>query len=319
MSRRLVTFRNVDPVADVFADLEVREVPKGKYTTEQLIEHSEGAEALFVHSENPYDRDLFEAVPSLRVVGKAGSGIDNIDVEAATDHGVAVVHTPGMNADSVGEYTVGLLVAYWRRIPAAERHLREGGWRSEAWWGTEIRDKTVGIVGLGAAGTATAERLVPFGADLVAYDPYVDQAHADAVGADLVGLDELLDRSDVVSLHVRLNEETRGLIDADAFDRMGEDAVLVNTSRGEVVDREALLDALDAGDVGGAALDVFHEEPPSPDDPLFDHENVLATPHLAGAGRETRIRMLRMTAENVVKVLAGDPVEERFVANPEVL
>ncbi|MFB6157336.1 MAG: NAD(P)-dependent oxidoreductase [Haloferacaceae archaeon] len=319
MSRRLVTFRNVDPVRDVFADLDVREVPKGSYSVPELIDHAGGAEALFIHSENPYGRDLFEAVPSLRVIGKAGSGIDNIDVEAATDHGVAVVHTPGMNAESVGEYTVGLLIAHLRRIPAAERHLHEGGWRSEAWWGTELRDRTVGIVGLGAAGTATAERLEPFGVDLVAHDPYVDEARADAVGADLVDLDDLLGRSDVVSLHVRLNAETRGMIDANALDRMGEDAVLVNTSRGEVVDRDALRDALDRDAIGGAALDVFHEEPPDPDDPLLDHGNVLATPHLAGAGRRTRVDMLRMTAENVVAVLNGDPVEDRFVANPRTL
>ncbi|MFB6281628.1 MAG: hydroxyacid dehydrogenase [Haloferacaceae archaeon] len=321
MTRRLVSFRDTDPVADVFAaaDLDVREVPKGKYDAETLIDHAAGAEALFVHSENEYGRALFEAVESLRVVGKAGSGIDNIDVDAATDSGVVVVHTPGMNAASVGEFTVGLLVAHWRRIPAAERHLRDGGWRSPSWWGTELRDKTVGLVGLGAAGTETAKRLRPFGPDLVAHDPYVDPDHAASVGAELTDLDDLLGRSDVVSLHVRLTEETRGLIDADAFERMRDDALLVNTARAGVVDREALLDALDAGAIGGAALDVFHEEPPDPADPLFDHDHVTATPHLAGAGRETRIEMLRTTAEAVVAVLDGDPVDERFVANPDAL
>lgn len=321
MTRRLVSFRDTDPVADVFADagLDVHEVPKEKYDVATLIDHAEGAEALFVHSENEYGRELFEAVESLRVVGKAGSGIDNIDVEAATDEGVVVVHTPGMNAESVGEYTVGLMVAHWRKIPAAERHLRDGGWRSEAWWGTELRGRTVGLVGLGAAGTETAKRLRPFGPDLVAHDPYVDPDHAASVGADLVGLDDLLARSDVVSLHVRLTDETRGMIDADAFERMQDDALLVNTARAAVVDRTALLDALDTGAIGGAALDVLHEEPPDPSDPLFDHENVLATPHLAGAGRKTRVQMLRTTAEAVVAVLDGESVEEQFVANPGAL
>lgn len=321
MTHRLVSFRDTDPVADVFADagIDVREVPKAKYDAGTLIEYAGGAAALFVHSENEYGRDLFEAVESLRVVGKPGSGIDHIDVDAATDHGVVVVHTPGMNAASVGEFAVGMIVAHWRKIPASERHLRDGGWRSTSWWGTELRDKTVGLVGLGAAGTETAERLRPFGPDLLAHDPYVDQDHAASLGADLVELDDLLARSDVVSLHVRLTDETRGMIDADAFERMDDEALLVNTARAAVVDRGALLDALDTGAIGGAALDVFYEEPPDPSDPLFDHGNVLATPHLAGAGRKTRIEMLRTTAEAVVAVLAGDPVEARFVANPEAL
>jgi D-3-phosphoglycerate dehydrogenase len=316
---RLLSVRDVGPVAGTFADLDVDEVPKAKYTTDELVEHARGAHALFVHSENAFDRELFERVDSIRVIGKPGSGIDNIDIDAATDHGVTVTHTPGMNAMAVGEYTVGMVVAHWRNIPDGEDHVREGGWRSEAWWGTELVDKTVGLVGLGATGAETAARFEPFCGDLISVDPYVDPGKADDLGVELVEFGELLDRSDVVSLHVRLNDETRGMIDGDALDRMDEDALLVNTSRGEVVDRDALVGALRGGRIGGAVLDVFHEEPPDPDDELFDFETVLATPHLAGASRETRIRILRTTAEAVVDLLHGEAVDEGLLANPETL
>lgn len=319
MQHRLLTLRGIEPVAETFADLDVVKVPKAKYTTDELVEHARGAHALFIHSENTFDREFFERVDSVRVIGKPGSGIDNIDIEAATDHGVTVIHTPGMNAMAVGEYTVGMTLALQRNICTGEDHLRGGGWRSEAWWGTELVGKTVGIVGLGAAGSETAARFRPFCEELVAFDPYIDQEQADEVGAELVDFDELLERSHVVSLHVRLNDETREMIDADAFDRMREDAILVNTSRGEVVARDALLDALREGKIHGAALDVFHEEPPNPDDELFDFDHVLATPHLAGASTETRIRMLRTTAEAVVSLLEGEGVDEGLVANPETL
>lgn len=316
---RLVAFRDVEPVAETFAGLDVVSVPKDGYTTGEIVERAAGAHALFVHSENEYGAAVFDALPDLRVVGKPGSGIDNIDVAAATERGITVTHTPGMNADSVGEFAVGMLISLLRKVGTSEAHLRAGGWRSPEWWGRELRGETVGLLGLGATGTATAERLHPFGPDLVAHDPYVDEAHAEELGIELLDLGELLDRASVLSVHVRLTEETRGLVDADALARLGEDGILLNTARAGVVERDALYDALRHGTVGGAALDVFHDEPPTPDDPVFGFENVLATPHVAGAGHRTRIEMLETTADSVVKILAGDPVDERLVANPETL
>jgi phosphoglycerate dehydrogenase-like enzyme len=316
---RLVAFRDVAPVAETFAGLDVVDVPKDGYTTAEIVERAAGAHALFVHSENAYGADVFDALPELRVVGKPGSGIDNIDLAAATARGITVTHTPGMNADSVGEFAVGMLVSLLRKIGTSEAHLRTGGWRSPEWWGRELRDETVGILGLGATGTATAERLRPFGPDLVAHDPHVDAAHAKAVGVDLLAREDLLDRASVLSVHVRLTDETRGLVGADELARLGPDGILLNTARAEVVDRDALYDALREGTLAGAALDVFHDEPPSRDDPVFEFENVLATPHLAGAGRQTRIEMLETTADSVARILADDPVDERLVANPETL
>lgn len=316
---RLVAFRNVDSVAGTFADIEVVSVPKDGYTTDELIECAAGADALFVHSENEYGPVVFDALPDLRVVGKPGSGIDNIDVPAATERGIAVTHTPGMNADSVGEFAVGMLVSLLRKLGESEAHLRAGGWRSPEWWGRELRGETVGLLGLGASGTATAKRLRPFGPDLVAHDPYVDEAHAGEIGVELLDLNDLFDRCSVLSIHVRLTDETRGMVGADELARLGTDGVLLNTARAAVVERNALHDALQAGDLAGAAVDVFHDEPPRPDDPVFSFENVLATPHLAGAGRHTRVEMLQTTADSVALILANDPVTKRLVANPETL
>jgi phosphoglycerate dehydrogenase-like enzyme len=316
---RLVAFRDVEPVAETFAGLDVVRVPKAGYTTAEIVERAAGAHALFVHSENTYGAETFDALPGLRVVGKPGSGIDNVDVAAATERGVTVTHTPGMNADSVGEFAVGMLVSLLRKVGTSEAHLRAGGWRSPEWWGRELRGETVGLLGLGATGTATAARLRPFGPDLVAHDPYVDEARAAEVGADLLDLDDLLDRASVLSVHVRLTDETRGLVGADELARLGPEGVLLNTARAEVVERDALYGALRDGTVAGAALDVFHDEPPAPDDSVFGFENVLVTPHLAGAGRQTRVEMLETTADSVRRILAGDPVDERLVANPETL
>lgn len=316
---RLVAFRDIDPVAETFADLEVVSVPKDGYTTDELIERAAGADALFVHSENEYGPAVFDALPDLRVVDKPGSGIDNIDVSAATARGIAVTHTPGMNADSVGEFAVGMLVSLLRKVGESDAHLRAGGWRSPEWWGRELRGETVGLLGLGATGTATAKRLRPFGPDLVAHNPYVDEAHAEELGVEVFYLDNLLNRSSVLSVHVRLTDETRGMVGADELARLGADGVLLNAARATVVEREALYDVLRSGDLAGAALDVFHDEPQSPDGPVFSFENVLATPHLAGAGRRTRVEMLETTADSVARLLAGDPVAERLVANLETL
>jgi D-3-phosphoglycerate dehydrogenase len=316
MAHDLVSFRPVDDVKSQFADLNLTVIPRARYPENEIIEYVESADALFIHSENTYSQAVIESTPSLEVIGKAGSGIDNIDIEAATENGVTVVHVPGMNSYPVSEHTIGMLLALYRQFQNADEHLRNGGWRSEEWWGVELRGKTVGIIGLGAAGYETAKRLVPFGVDLVAHDPYVNEERADELGVELIDLDELLDQSDAVSLHVRLNEETRGLIGADEFARMHEDAILINTARGEVVEKNALIEALRAGDIGGAGLDVFHTEPPADDDPLFELDNIIVTPHLAGATQRTRLQMLRVTAENVVKVLESESVEEQFVANP---
>lgn len=319
MTQKIVSFRSVDRIASVFNEIDLEVVAKTSYSDAELIGHAAGADGLFVHSENGYTRSLFEAVPTLRVIGRPGSGLDNIDLEAATDHGVVVVYTPGMNAVAVAEFVVGRIISHIRTFDTTSDHVRAGGWRSPDWWGTELRNKTVGIVGLGAAGFETATRLAPFDVDFLVADPYVDQAKIDEIGGTRVALDELLSAADFVSLHVRLTEETRHLIDAAALDRMKETAILINTARGRVIDHDALIDALDADAIGGAVLDVFPTEPPEQADEIFEFETVSVTPHLAGATIETRTQMLNTTAQNMLQFLAGDEVSAKYVANPGVL
>ncbi len=319
MAEKIVSFRSVDRIESTFDPVTLEVVPKERYTDAELASHAAGADGLFVHSENDYTAPLFEAVPSLRVIGRPGSGLDNIDLEAATEHGVVVLFTPGMNAIAVSEFVVGAVISHIRALPTAADHVRSGGWRSPDWWGTEIRNKTVGIVGLGAAGYETAKRLKPFDIELLVADPYVDQARIDDLGGTRVDLPELLSASDFLSLHVRLTDETRHMIDADAFEQMKETAVLINTARGAVVDHNALVDALTADQIGGAVIDVYPSEPPAPTDPLFDCENASVTPHLAGATVETRTQMLETTAKNMLRVLEGEAVDLEYVANPDVL
>lgn len=319
MSYRILSTRSIDRVEEAFDEADVDVVEKQRYTASELVKLVGDAEGLFVHSENNFNADLIRQASNLRAIAKPGSGIDNIDVSAATDAGVVVLHTPGMNAVAVSEFTVGAIIAHYRDIPAAEDHLESGGWRSQAWWGTELRGKTVGLVGLGATGFETAKRIAPFCEEILVHDPYVDDERIDAIGGSRRSKKALLDDSDVVSLHVRLTPDTRGLIGKAELDAMDADALLVNTSRGAVVEEEPLIEAVENDSIRGAVLDVFHEEPPSPDHPLVDHPNVLATPHLAGATVETRTRMLNTTARNLVAVLAGESVDSEYVANPEVL
>jgi len=316
---KIVTVRPVDRVDDIFDSLEVIEHPKQKYPEDELIDCVGDADAVYIHAENQFTESVLKNLPSLKVIGKPGSGVDNIDLDAAAEREIPVFHTPGMNAVAVAEYNVGLLISLLRKIPNARDHLADGGWRSEVWEGTEIRDKTVGIVGLGNTGMATGQRLRAFDTDIIATDPYVNQSRADEIGADLVEMDELLAESDIVLIHVRLTPDTVGLFSDWELEQMKESAVLVNTARGQLIDHDALIDHLGTGSIAGAALDVFSEEPPADDDPLVSHPKVLATPHLAGATTETRTNVLRTTAHNVVKFLDGEDVDESFVANPSAL
>lgn len=315
----VVSFRPVHRVNDIFAEHSVTEIDRGRYSQQEVISLAKGADALFVHSENSYTRQVIEELESLKVIGKPGAGIEHIHVEAATEAGIPVLHTPGMNAPAVAEFVVGGLIAFARRMPRAMEHLREGGWRGEEWWGTELRNKTVGLVGLGATGFETAKRLEPFKVDLLVTDPYVSDERVEATGAERAPLPELLGRADVLSLHVKLTAETRGIIGVDELEKLPADAILVNTSRGPVIDREALLDALRNETIQGAVLDVFHEEPLDAADQLLEQENVLITPHIAAASKKTRVEMLRTTAENVIRVLDDEPIDGQYAANPDIL
>lgn len=258
----------------------------------------------------PFTAKVFDARPELEMLAVCRGGPVNVDLAAADRAGVAVAQAPGRNAAAAAEHAIGLLLAALRRIPFADAELRAGRWRGDLYAydqaGLELDGATVGLVGYGAIGRRVARVLAAFGATVLVADPYTDRATADADGVRLVGLEELLRASSVVSLHARLTDETRGILGAAEIAQLPEGAVLVNSARGGLLDYDALPDALRSGRLGGLALDVYDVEPPPPDWPLHDAPNVVATPHLAGATRQTAQRAAAIAAAEVGRFLRGE-------------
>jgi len=261
------------------------------------------ADALLVRSATKVSSALLEHAPRLRVVGRAGSGVDNVDLEAATRRGVLVMNTPGGNAVSVAEHTFALLLALARQVPRLDAALHAGRWEKSSGGGTELRGKTLGIVGFGRIGTEVARRAHAFEMRVLAFDPYISEAAAKEMQAELVPLNDLLARSDYVTLHSALSPETQNLINATTIARMKRGARLVNAARGELVDEAALAEALRSGHLAGAALDVFTEEPPKTS-PLTGLPNVIETPHVAGSTAEAQEEVGTQIVEQVRDYLA---------------
>jgi phosphoglycerate dehydrogenase-like enzyme len=284
----------------------------GERTTAEMVRVVGGATAV-IASTDPFDAALFAACPGLRLVARVGVGFDAIDVEAATAARVAVTTTPGANSSSVADHTLGLMLAVIRRIAVHDAAIRRGAWpRDAADIPGELTGRTVGLVGYGAIGRLVGRRLAAFDVELLAHDPAY-------TGGDLAaptGFADLLERSTVVSLHAPLVVATRHLIGAAELRRMRGDAILVNAARGGLVDEVALVDALVAGRIAGAGLDVFAEEPP-PATRFHDLHNVVLTPHLAGLSDRSRAAMTSMASESVLDMLAGRP--PRGLLNPAAL
>lgn len=257
-------------------------------------------DAWIVRSATRVTGRLLGAAPRLRWVARAGAGLDNIDVEAARARGVDVLNVPGANTVAVAELTFALLLALFRKIPAADASLRRGAWEKSKLGGRELRGKTIGIVGVGRIGRAVARRAAAFEMECLGSDPVVPEAEARAAGVTLVSLDDLLARADVVTLHVPATAETRGLIGAAEIARMRPGATLVNAARGGLVDEAALHEALSTGRLAGAALDVFAVEPPG-ESPLFSLPNVVATPHLGASTVEAQ----EAVGDEIVRLLLG--------------
>ncbi|GAB3436231.1 phosphoglycerate dehydrogenase [Actinophytocola sediminis] len=267
------------------------------------------ADALLVRSATKVDAEVFAATNRLKVVARAGVGLDNVEVPAATARGVLVVNAPTSNIVSAAEHAVALLLSLARRVPAADASLRAGEWKRSAFSGVEIQGKTVGVVGLGKIGQLFAQRLAGFGTELIAYDPYVSAARAAQLGIELVELDELLTRADIISIHLPKTPETKGLIGAEQLARVKEGVLIVNAARGGLIDEDALADALRAGRVGGAGVDVFVTEPTT-SSPLFELPNVVVTPHLGASTAEAQDRAGTDVARSVLAALRGDFVPD---------
>jgi len=276
---------------------------------EKLLAAVPEADALLVRSATTVDAEVLAAAPKLKIVARAGVGLDNVDVDAATERGVLVVNAPTSNIHSAAEHAVALLLAAAREIPAADASLRAHTWKRSSFNGTEIFGKTVGVVGLGRIGQLVAQRLAAFETHLVAYDPYVSPARAAQLGIELLSLDDLLARADFISVHLPKTPETAGLIGAEALAKTKPGVIIVNAARGGLVDEAALADAVRSGHVRAAGLDVFAKEPCT-DSPLFELVQVVSTPHLGASTEEAQDRAGTDVAASVKLALAGEFVPD---------
>jgi D-3-phosphoglycerate dehydrogenase len=293
----------------------VENVHEASGTVDDLIGALRGVEVA-VTQMAPFSARVFEQCPDLRLIGVCRGGPVNVDLDAATAAGVIVTNAPGRNAQAAAEFTVGLMLAAMRHLPAMHEEMRDGVWRGDHYTyenaGVELNGETVGLVGLGSISRIVARILQAFGATVIATDPFADPLD----GVELVELDELLRRSGIVSLHARLTPETHQMIDAARLEQMQPGAILVNTARGGLLDHDPLPDLLRSGRLGGLALDVYDVEPPPADWPLLSAPNVVLTPHLAGATRKTADRAAAIIADEVKRFLSGQAC--RYIVNPEV-
>lgn len=274
-----------------------------------LLDAVANADALLVRSATKVDAEVLAASDQLKVVARAGVGLDNVEVPAATERGVMVVNAPTSNIVSAAEHAVALLLAVARNIAAADASLRAGEWKRSSFSGVELNGKTIGVVGLGKIGQLFAQRVAAFGTHLIAYDPYVSAARAAQLGIELVSLDELLERADAVSIHLPKTPETLGLIGAEELKKAKQGMLIVNAARGGLIDEDALVEALRSGHLGGAGIDVFKTEP-NTTSPLFQLDNVVATPHLGASTVEAQDRAGTDVARSVRLALAGEFVPD---------
>jgi D-3-phosphoglycerate dehydrogenase len=276
---------------------------------EKLLAAVPEADALLVRSATTVDAEVLDAAPKLKIVARAGVGLDNVDVATATERGVLVVNAPTSNIHSAAEHALALLLSAARQIPAADATLREHAWKRSSFSGTEIFGKTVGVVGLGRIGQLVAQRLAAFEAHIVAYDPYVSAARAAQLGIELLSLDELLGRADFISVHLPKTPETAGLIGKEALAKTKPGVIIVNAARGGLIDEAALADAITSGHVRAAGLDVYSKEPCT-DSPLFELSQVVVTPHLGASTEEAQDRAGTDVAASVKLALAGEFVPD---------
>ncbi len=305
MARVLVTETIADSglqrLRDAGHEVEVRT----GLTPDELLEAVPGAHALIIRSATKVTADVLAAGRDLVVVGRAGIGLDNVDVEAATKQGVMVVNAPQSNILSAAEHTMGLLLAQARNIPQAHAALVDGRWERSKWNGVELADKVLGVVGLGRIGRLVAQRAMAFGMKIIAYDPYVSAERARQLNIELVDLPTLVSTADFLTLHVAKTPETMGLIGADLLAKAKPGLRIVNVARGGIVDEQALADAISQGRIAGAALDVFAQEPTT-ESPLFHLPQVVVTPHLGASTVEAQDKAGETIADMVLLALAGE-------------
>ena len=280
---------------------------------EELLEAISDAHALIVRSATVVTDEVLAAGDDLMMIGRAGIGVDNIDIEAATERGVIVANAPAANARSAAEHTVAMALAAARSIPQAHMRLKDGEWAKADYIGMQLSGATLGVVGLGRVGYDVAQHLGELGMDVVIYDPYVPRERATRLGAELVDLTTCLERADILTIHTPLTDETAGFIGSDELATLG-NAYLINCARGGIVDEDALAAVVAEGELRGAALDVFAEEPLPADSPLLAVDDIIVTPHLGASTKAAQEEVATSIAQQVIAGLAGQPVEEAINA-----
>ncbi len=288
------------------AGLEVEE--KLGLSPEELKEIIGEAHALVIRSNTKVTADLLEYASNLKVVGRAGTGLDNVDIPACNKKGIVVMNTPGGNTNSAAEHTIAMLLALTRHIPQATASMKAGKWEKKKFQGQEVAGKTIGIIGSGRIGGIVSQLAKGLKMKVMAYDPYMNPEMADKLGIELVELDELLSRADYVSVHTPLTEETRGMLNKEMFDKMKPSAMVLNCARGGIVNEADLFDALSSGKLAGAALDVFEKEPTTIENPLFKLNNFICTPHLGASTREAQENVAVAVARQIADYLTKGEV-----------
>ncbi len=286
----------------VFKDRGIEVDVKTGMKPDELIACIGDYDGLAVRSATKVTPEVLDAAAKLKVVGRAGIGVDNIDIPAASAHGVVVMNTPFGNAVTTAEHAIAMMFALARQIPAADFSTQSGKWEKSRFMGVELTAKTLGIIGCGNIGSRVAERALGLKMRVVAYDPFLSPERAADLGVEKVELDVLLARADVITLHTPLTDATREILNAETFDRMRDGVLIINCARGELIVQDALIAALDSGKIGGVAVDVYAEEPPK-NYGLFGREGVIATPHLGAATTEAQENVALQVAEQMADYL----------------
>jgi D-3-phosphoglycerate dehydrogenase / 2-oxoglutarate reductase len=283
-------------------------VMKERLPEDKLLPLVKDVEAMVVRSETKITRKVIEAAPKLRVVGRAGVGVDNVDVEAATERGIVVMNTPSGNTISTAELTFSMLMALARKIPQAHASMKAGEWNRKAFSGVELYNKTLGILGMGRIGTEVARRAIAFGMRVLAYDPYLTLSRANAMQVELVELDEIYARADFITVHMPMTDETKGMLNTAAFAKMKNGVRVLNCARGGIINEVDLYEAIKSGKVAGAALDVYEVEPLPKEFPLRDLPQVIMTPHLGASTDEAQENVGIEVAEAITDYLLNGAV-----------
>ena len=287
---------NLREVAEVVVDTSI--------TPEELANTIHEYDGIIVRSRTKLTADIIKKAENMKIIARAGVGVDNIDLDAATEKGIMVVNSPESTSVTVAEHTMGLILSMARKISIADKSVKDGKWEKKNFMGVELRNKTLGVIGMGRIGSQVVNRCKAFGMDAMAYDPYLPEEVAKQMGVDLTDLDTVLKNSDFITIHVPLTPETKHSISAEQFEIMKDGAYIVNCARGGIIDEESLYDALVKNKIGGAALDVYEEEPPK-DSKLFELDNIVLTPHIAASTKEAQRDAAIFVADEIIDLAKG--------------